>query len=89
MHRIGNRKSVEVIQGQEIIHPSPRLRLNSVRDCRRELVKVYLQTRRGEIDTQTATRLAFLLQTLVAMIRDGEMEARIEALEREIEVKRW
>ena len=64
--------------------PAQRLRLGTVRECRRELVKVYQEARSGKIDTQTATRLSYLLQTLVGMIASEDMEERIAALESEI-----
>ena len=86
MRQNGNENALQVIQATGISEASPRsrLRLNTVRECRRELAKVYVEARAGLIDTQTATRLAYLLQTLAAMIRDGDMEDRILALETEI-----
>jgi hypothetical protein len=87
MTKNGNAKVPEVIQGKAITlasSPRSRLRLNSVREVRRELCKIYAEARCGEIPTQTATRLAYLLQVLAAMIRDGDMEDRIATLEEEI-----
>ncbi len=60
---------------------SPRLRLETVRDCRRELKKLFIAARNGEITTQTATRLAYLLDLTSRMIERSELEKRIEALE--------
>ena len=86
MTQIGHAKTLQVIPAKELSTTSPRsrLRLNSVRECRRELVKVYTQARSGKLDTQSATRLAFLLQTLVSMIRESNFEERIELLETEV-----
>jgi len=66
--------------------PTPaRPRLNTVRECRRELAKVYADAKVGRIETQTATRLCYLLTSLAAMIRDGELEDRVRALETQIQ----
>ena len=50
-------------------------------DCRRELARVYRESRRGQISTADAGRFANILQTLVSMSRDIDLEARIKALE--------
>lgn len=55
--------------------------LDSAIDRRRELARVYRQARRGEINTQDMSRFANLLQTMVGMIRDSDLEARIAELE--------
>lgn len=61
----------------------PRMRLGSIREVRRELVKVYTMAKSGKIATQDASRLVFMLQALSGMIRDSELEQRIEALEKQ------
>lgn len=60
---------------------SPRLKLETVRDVRRELARIYREARRGELKPETATKLAFLLDLTARMIERNELEARIEALE--------
>ena len=69
-------------------HPSPllrpaskRLKLETASHVRRELAKIYRETRRGELPTQTATRLAYLLEVLSRQIERSDLEKRIEALE--------
>lgn len=83
MARNGNEKRSQVIEGEVIPRASSpaRLRLATVRDCRRELAKLYIEARRGDLPTADAGRLGWLLQTLVNVIRDSELEARIAALE--------
>ena len=83
---IGNENALQVIPTKDISTPTPRsrLRLGTVRDCRRELAKVYVDARRGAIEPSDATRLAYLLISLANLIRDSEMEERIEVLEAEI-----
>lgn len=81
----GNGQAVEILPVSQLPDtPTPRsgrLRLGSIQECRRELAKLYVEARRGEIPTATATRLAYLLVSLANMIRDSELEARVAALE--------
>lgn len=76
-----------VIEGEVLpsLPTPPRIRLNTVRECRRELAKVYADAKAGVIATQNATRLCYLLTSLATMIRDGELEDRVRALENEIQ----
>ncbi|HEX8373586.1 MAG TPA: hypothetical protein VF606_00215 [Geminicoccaceae bacterium] len=50
---------------------------------RRELARLYREARAGELDVAAASRLANVLQILGRMIEGSEIEARVEALERE------
>ena len=70
-------------QGQlaEII-PRPGA-LNSIPRIRDELARVYRDARTGRIPTGEATRLAYILNVMARLIETGELEARIEKLERE------
>lgn len=83
MARNGDVKRAQVLDGEVIPRATPpaRLRLSTVRDCRRELARVYTEARRGSIPAAEACRLGWLLQTLIAAIRDTELEERIAALE--------
>lgn len=84
MNEKGAPNVVEVVEGNLLIHnptPRSRLRLGTISEVRRELARLYIEARRGEIETSTATRLAYMLTSLANMIRDSEMEKRIEALE--------
>ena len=38
---------------------SPRLKLETVQNVRRELARIYREARRGELKVETATRLAY------------------------------
>lgn len=60
---------------------SPRLKLETASHVRRELARIYRETRRGELATQTATRLAYLLEVLSRQIERTDLEKRIETLE--------
>ena len=61
---------------------SPRLRLETCQDCRRELKKIFIAMRNGEIAATTGTRLAYILDLTSRMIERTELERRIEALEK-------
>lgn len=73
----------------EVLEPLPsppkrkRTKLADCRSIRSELGRVYRQARSGEIDTTTATRLAYILDLMSRMIERGELEDRIAALEAE------
>ena len=47
-----------------------------------ELGRVYRQARRGDLDIGDATRLAYILRELRCALEAGDIEARIEALEK-------
>ncbi len=81
----GNDKAGQLVAG-EVLAVTPyrsraRLRLSTVHECTREMARIYREARNKQIDTQTATRLCYILQSLAAMIRDGDLERRIEVLE--------
>ncbi len=72
-----------------VLHtPSPVGSLNDLRGIRREMIKVYRATRRGEIDTRDAARLVFMLREIARTITEGELEERLIALEDELSMKR-
>ena len=58
--------------------------LRTPSDCRRELARVYKLGRKGEMDTQSMSRFANVLQIMVGMIRDTELEERLGRLEEHI-----
>ena len=46
-----------------------------------ELAKIYRAARRGQLDTQDATRLAFILREIRIALEGSDIEQRLEALE--------
>lgn len=60
---------------------SPRMKLETVQNVRRELARIYREARRGELKVETASRLAYLLDLMSRMIERSDLEARIVALE--------
>lgn len=57
------------------------VKLATVRDCRRELAKVYNDARTGLVETQDASRLAFILGTITKTLELETFEQRIAQLE--------
>lgn len=60
---------------------SPRLKLETAAHCRRELARIYRETRRGELKPETATKLAYLIDLTSRIIERSELEKRVEQLE--------
>lgn len=64
--------------------PRPRSRLTTIREVRREMAKVYAEARTGELRTDVATRLVYILTQISNLIRDSELEQRVQQLEQEL-----
>lgn len=77
-------KKAEVIEG-EVIPAEPtakQIKLVTVMDCKREMARVYRDSRQGRIDIQDGTRLVYMLAQIGKLIEVSEFEKRIEALEK-------
>lgn len=68
--------------------PTPQLKLATIEDCRREMARVYRDARTAAIDTSDASRLVYMLTSIAKMIEVGQLELRLELLERIIEHRR-
>lgn len=66
--------------------PSPkasnRLRLSTLADCKREIRRLYIDARNGELPTAEAGKFVWMISTLANLIADNELEERLERLER-------
>ena len=63
---------------------SPRVRsLETAADVKREAGRLYRAERRGEVAAADASRLASVLALVLKVVEGAELEARIEALERD------
>lgn len=60
---------------------SARLRLHKVSDVQRELRRLYIAARNGELSTSEASKLAYLLNMLANLMVDSDLEDRLEQLE--------
>lgn len=74
-------KTLQVVEvSGKARHPTPRLATAS--DVRREMADLYRQARTGGIEIADATRLAYMLSQLAALLRLDDLEQRTAALER-------
>lgn len=78
-------KHSEVIEGEVIlVDPTTRqIKLVTVMDCKREMARVYRDSRQGRIDIQDGTRLVYMLAQVGKLIEVSELEKRVEVLEKE------
>ncbi len=58
-----------------------RCKLDNMQDVRREMAKVYRESRSELIDPAAATKLVWMLQAVGKVIEGSDLEKRIEALE--------
>lgn len=58
-----------------------RCKLDTLLDVRREMAKVYRESRSELIDPAAATKLVWMLQAVGKVIEGSDLEKRIEALE--------
>jgi hypothetical protein len=62
--------------------PLPRVRLENVRQIRRELAHLYREGKNGTRAVTDVSKLANVLQIMANLIRDADLETRLEALEK-------
>ncbi|MDD2769135.1 MAG: hypothetical protein PHT19_10385 [Methylococcus sp.] len=77
---------IDATTGEVTDLPPPRGRryrctLDSLDDVRREMAKVYRETRSGLIDPGAGTKLCWMLERVGRVIEGSDLERRIEALE--------
>lgn len=58
-----------------------RAKLDTLQDVKREMAKVYRESRSEIIDAQTGTKQIWMLQAIGKVISDSDLEKRIEVLE--------
>lgn len=66
---------------QKVVGSPPKIDLANPLDVRREMAKVYRETRAGKIDTADGAKLVYMLAQVGKMIELHEVEARLTALE--------
>jgi hypothetical protein len=71
-----NQVSTEVIGD-----PTPRINLSTSEDIRREMAKVYRETRCNKIIPSNGTKLVFMLMSILKAYEVSEMEQRLVDLE--------
>lgn len=72
------------MNAESVTKPPRRLRtrLKNIDDVCKELGRLYREARAGLVEVQDASRLANMLQILARCIEGGELERRLEALEK-------
>lgn len=58
-----------------------RAKLDSMQDVRREMAKLYRESRSGIIEVVDATKMTWMLQAIGKVIETSDLEKRIEILE--------
>jgi hypothetical protein len=66
---------------QIIEDPHPRINLSTSEDIRREMAKVYRETRCNKILPSNGTKLVFMLMSILKAYEASEMEKRLTDLE--------
>jgi len=58
-----------------------RAKLDSMQDVKREMAKVYRESRSGVVEVVDGTKLVWMLQAVGKVIESSDLEKRIEILE--------
>lgn len=58
-----------------------RCNLTTMQDVRREMAKVYRESRSESLDPATGSKLVWMLQSIGKVIENSDLEKRIELLE--------
>jgi hypothetical protein len=58
-----------------------RCKLETLQDCRREMAKVYRESRSQIIDVSDGSKFVFMLGAMGKLIESSDMEQRLEVLE--------
>lgn len=56
-------------------------KLSNIEGCQHEIARLYREARREEIDLSRAKGLVWILEELSGLIRDSDLEKRVEKLE--------
>ncbi|SEF42640.1 hypothetical protein [Nitrosomonas ureae] len=71
-----------ILEGQVLqAIPTPKIKLATIDDCRREMASVYRDARSGRINSQDGSRFIYMLSQIGKLIELADIEKRIEALE--------
>ena len=73
----------EVIEMGVIKKTRYRAKLDTISDVKREMTKLYRETRSGLVDVQDATKLTWCLQAVAKLIEVSDLEDRVKKLENE------
>lgn len=72
--------------GREITPPQRyRCKLQTAADCRKQMARIFRESRSGLIDVQEAAKLTWILSSIANTIKINELEIRILAVEQAAE----
>ena len=72
---------VNLVSTEVLDDPTPRINLATSEDIRREMAKVYRETRCNKILPSNGTKLVFMLMSILKAYEVSEMEQRLADLE--------
>lgn len=78
---------VESIGGDSKIGSRYRAKLDTLRDVKNEMSRVYTDTRRGKVDVADCTKLIYSLNIIGKTIIDADLEHRLVTLENSNAIK--
>jgi hypothetical protein len=81
---VGDSDLVVIKSCKRIADIRQRAKLNTAVDIRKEMSKLYRETRSGLLDIQDSTRLVWILASIAKVIESAEMETRLKALEEDL-----
>jgi len=66
----------------------PGKRLKTLDDLRRYMASLIIRTESGEVEPTMGGKLTYMVSILAKIIEGGDLEGRVEQLERKLESKR-
>ncbi len=84
MHDKHTLEADSITAGVDTLHPPKRryrLKLDTLSDVKREMTKVYKESRSGIIEIVDASKLVWMLSAVGKIIEVSDLEKRVEALE--------
>ena len=70
---------------KRIVDRRCRAKLDTASDIRREMAKIYRETRSGLLDSAESTKLTWILASIQKVIESSDMEARMSRLEQDVD----
>jgi hypothetical protein len=79
-------EDMEVIDGVEVLSPSPRfIRLTTIDDARAEMARVYRDMRAGKIPMEDGTKLVYVLSQVGRLSEVVLIEKRVKQMQQALE----
>ena len=88
---MGKKESVQDIDNTgkiSLLHPPKKIPLHDAHAIRREMANIYRDMRKGEIETQEGTRLAYVLNMLQRAYEASVLQEKIESIETVMKIRK-